>query len=368
MISSQPLQHPRSYAVVGRLYAFSFFLSIVSFDNVTYFCYNNYMDFFAGIYGNDGIKALLRSGAENGTLSHAYILEGAEGSGRRSLVRATLCTMVDDGNMQDKILRDICPDVRYIGVPEGKAQIPVDHIREIRKEAYLSANDLDFKVFVITEAHRMNEAAQNALLKLLEEPPKGVYFFLLCESGSRLLPTVLSRAILLRTEVFSEEALDAYLCEQSPKAALMKRQKGEEFAFLLKSSGGSIGKALSILNGESKLSSSIYDSVIGLMNILRNPDKAALILYEGKIPDTREGYSDFLTLLATAMRDILAYKYGAPSLLFFGSTEEVEEYAFDFSADYLARKIELCLKHIEQNEYSINLRVARLRLLEELWR
>lgn len=310
----------------------------------------------------------MRTNAQNGTLSHAYIIEGAEGSGRRSLVRATLCTMVEDSDLQDKILRDICPDIRYIGVPDGKTQILVEQIREIRKEAFLSANDLDFKVFVITEAHRMNEAAQNALLKLLEEPPKGVYFFLLCQSGSRLLPTVLSRAILLRTEAFSEKALDTYLCEQSPKAALMKRQKGEEFAFLLKNSGGSIGKALSILNGESKLSSSVYDSVRGLLNILRAPDKAALILYEGKIPDTREGYTDFLTSLSTAMRDILAYKYGARSLLFFGSTDEVEEYAFDFSADYLARKTELCLKHAEQNEYSINLRVARLRLLEELWR
>ncbi len=326
------------------------------------------MDFFAGIYGNDGIKALLRSAAENGTLSHAYIIEGAVGSGRRSLTRATLCTMVDDSDLQDKILRDICPDVRYIGVPEGKTQITVDLVRQIRAEAFLSPNDLDFKVFIITEAHRMNEAAQNALLKLLEEPPKGVYFFLICESGSRLLPTVTSRASLLRTEVFGEEALDAYLSEHSQKAALMKRQKGEEYAFLLKSSGGSIGRALSILNGESKLSSSVYNSVLGLLGILRNPDKAALILYEGKIPDTREGYADFLNELATAMRDILAHKYGAGSLLFFGSTEEVEEYAFDFSADYLARKIDVCLKHIAQNEYSINLRVARLRLLEELWR
>jgi DNA polymerase-3 subunit delta' len=214
----------------------------------------------------------------------------------------------------------------------------------------------------------MNEAAQNALLKLLEEPPKGVYFFLLCESGSRLLPTVISRGILLRTEAFTEGKIDDYLMEHSKKAELMKRQKPEEYAFLLKNSGGSIGRALSILDGESKLSSSVYDSVMGLLSILRNPDKATLLQYENKIPDTREGYGEFLENLATAMRDILAHKYGADTLSFFGTHEEAEEFAFDFSADYLARKIDICLKHIEQNEYSVNLRIARMRLFEELWR
>lgn len=333
---------------------------------ITCLCYNVPMDHFADIYGNDAAKELLRCEAERGTLSHAYIIEGEEGSGRKSLVRATLCTLAGE-EQADKISRDISPDIIFVRPPEGKVQIVVDQIRAIRGEAYYAPNELSFKAFIIEDAHRMNEAAQNALLKLLEEPPAGVYFFLLCETGNKLLPTVSSRAQTLRTQVFAEGELDEILCTLSPRASLMKRQKEDEYAYLLKASGGSIGRALSLLAGEEKLNTALYTTVCGALDVLRGSDKGALVRYEGSIPDDREGFGEFLFSLCSAFRDILVLKKGGEQLLFFKGAADAEEYSFAFSEAVLAKNIHICLKHTEQNEFSVNLRLARLRLLDELW-
>lgn len=98
-----------------------------------------------------------------------------------------------------KIFADIHPDVITVRrqlQKDGKtlrSEIVVDQIREVTKDSVVTPNEAPCKVYIFPEAETLNTSAQNAFLKLLEEPPKGVYFLLCTHNPDKLLPTVRSR-------------------------------------------------------------------------------------------------------------------------------------------------------------------------------
>lgn len=97
------------------------------------------------------------------------------------------CIKLRDGNH---------PDV-YRLAPDGESRvIKVDTVRALRDDAYLKPNEAKYKIYIISSADTMNENAQNALLKILEEPPENVFFILTCNSADAMLDTVLSRTVL----------------------------------------------------------------------------------------------------------------------------------------------------------------------------
>ncbi len=141
-------------------------------------------------------------------LSHAYLLIGPEGDDRReAAVRLTaelLCREPEApcGVCRDcrKVFAGIHPDVITVErLPGDKGQlrqaIVVDQIRQITADAVVAPNEADRKVYVIREADRMNPAAQNALLKALEDPPGRACFILCAAAADALLPTVRSRCV-----------------------------------------------------------------------------------------------------------------------------------------------------------------------------
>lgn len=94
----------------------------------------------------------------------------------------------------------IHPDITVIGNDKKQKNIKVDEIRELRNNAYIKPNEAEARVFIIKNADTMNEEAQNALLKMLEEPPETVGIILAASSRSRLLPTVRSRLSLINID------------------------------------------------------------------------------------------------------------------------------------------------------------------------
>ena len=93
----------------------------------------------------------------------------------------------------------------------------VDVVRALRNDVSVVPNDLDFKIYIVEDAHTMTEQAQNALLVMLEEPPPNVFLLLLAESADAMLVTVRSRVRLYRMELFPTEEIDAYLMQKSPE-------------------------------------------------------------------------------------------------------------------------------------------------------
>jgi DNA polymerase III subunit delta' len=160
--------------------------------------------------GVEGIAAAERLAAQvaAGQISHAWLLAGPKGAGKRSVAFALAAALVCDrgpgvgcGECSAcvRALRDRHPDVHHVE-PEGVI-IPVDVVREaVIPEAARSPFEASYKVFVIEDADRMNDAAQNALLKTLEEPHPDTVFVLVSDHEEEVLETIRSRCRTERLE------------------------------------------------------------------------------------------------------------------------------------------------------------------------
>jgi DNA polymerase-3 subunit delta' len=139
-------------------------------------------------------------------LSHAYIVVGTEEKDRNGLADRLAAAIVcrADGLRPcmccpdcRKAMRGVHPDIIYVKREDGRREFTVDRMRGLKKDAVILPNEAAKKVYVIREADTMNAMAQNAMLKLLEEPPDHTAFVLTAENISLLLPTVRSRCVTL---------------------------------------------------------------------------------------------------------------------------------------------------------------------------
>ena len=147
---------------------------------------------FSDMVGNEALRLRLARDVREKTLSHAYLLEGARGSGKHMLAlriaMALACEHREEHSSPlpcmhcascKKILDGNSPDVIWLR-REDKATVGVEGVRRIRSDVYVAPHELDAKIYIIEDAHLMTTQAQNALLLTLEEPPSYVLFLLLC--------------------------------------------------------------------------------------------------------------------------------------------------------------------------------------------
>ncbi len=188
---------------------------------------------FSGFYGNQNVKDRLTALAAAGRFPHALILEGPAGSGKRTLARLIAQWMLCTGQGErpcgacpncKKAAANGHPDLFIAAGGEGARSFHIDVIRRIREEAAILPNEGAVKVYLLENAGVMTEQAQNALLKVLEEPPKHVRFLLTCEASSQLLPTILSRAPVLSLENLPQKLAEQALCQMRPQLTQQQAQ------------------------------------------------------------------------------------------------------------------------------------------------
>jgi len=150
------------------------------------------------VVGHDEAVAMLKEAAASERVTHAWLFTGPPGIGKlhtaRVFAAALNCPAGGDGTCDTcrRILRGVHPDVHLI-FPEGD-NLLVEDVRAVREEASRTHHEAPTAVFILDEADRMTEAAANALLKVLEEPPPDVVFVLVARSAEALVGTVPSRA------------------------------------------------------------------------------------------------------------------------------------------------------------------------------
>lgn len=187
----------------------------------------------SGLSIGEGIRRRLETALSR--MSHAYIISGSAGTGAYALAEclaaAYVCT--DEGDKPcgacsgcRKVKGDIHPDVIRLNIPEGKREITVEQIRQLRASAYIRPNEAHRKVFIIENAQAMNDNAQNALLKVLEDGPGYLSFLLLVENPQQLLPTIRSRCETL--SLFSQPGEDVPRLDEA-----LQQQAGELAALLV---------------------------------------------------------------------------------------------------------------------------------------
>ena len=166
---------------------------------------------------------IIKNITESGRLPHAFIIEGGGDEAAelaKYLSAFAVCSEQDKPCTNCKncvnAFAKTHADITYV-TPESSSKsktLTIDRIRELIKDAYILPNDSDSKVYIFENADSVfSEITQNAFLKLLEEPPKGVYFILLCQSAKGLLPTIISRCSMINL------GGEAEINEEAQKAA-----------------------------------------------------------------------------------------------------------------------------------------------------
>lgn len=201
---------------------------------------------------NKRAQETLAAFVNGGRFPHALLLEGPEGSGRRTFAREIAAALFCRGehkpcgscNQCRKVLERNHPDVEYYGGDGSRRSFHIDTIRQLRQNAWLLPGEAPCRVCVLCGAENMTDQAQNALLKILEEPPEHTVFILTAENRAMLLPTILSRVQTIRLEPLTPAEILPVLRERCPD------QPGEKLEWAAETAD-TIGQALALLADES---------------------------------------------------------------------------------------------------------------------
>lgn len=201
---------------------------------------------------NKRAQETLAAFVNGGRFPHALLLEGPEGSGRRTFAREIAAALFCRGEHKPcgscsqcrKVLERNHPDVEYYGGDGSRRSFHIDTIRQLRQNAWLLPGEAPCRVCVLCGAENMTDQAQNALLKILEEPPEHTVFILTAENRAMLLPTILSRVQTIRLEPLTPAEILPVLRERCPD------QPGEKLEWAAETAD-TIGQALALLADES---------------------------------------------------------------------------------------------------------------------
>ena len=255
--------------------------------------------------GNEKVIDRLSKLMESGRFPHALIIEGEEGIGKKTLAKDIACALVCRGNDKPcgecaqckKAIGAIHPDISEY-IPAGTANsFHVDTVRNIINDAYVQPNEADYKIYILANAHCMNQNAQNALLKILEEPPKYVVFILTTNSKSALLSTVLSRSVCVSLEGVDIERAANYITSYCENVDYNTAKKTVE------TFNGNIGKAIDSLQ-DSK-TSELVDVCNKICKALATSNEYEMMTLCSVFQKDRQGVVFACDLLKSIFRDAL---------------------------------------------------------------
>lgn len=208
---------------------------------------------FDELYGQEAVVASLKNQVKNKEISHAYIFQGTRGTGKTSaakiLSRAVNCLNPIDGNPCNecenckKILSESVLDVVEMDAASNNG---VDDIRELKDKVIYPPQALKYKVYIIDEVHMLSKGAFNALLKILEEPPRHLIFILATTEIEKIPATILSRSQKFN---FKRISIDDIVDNLKRITELEGKSCDDEvFTLIAKTADGAMRDALSVLD------------------------------------------------------------------------------------------------------------------------
>ncbi len=266
------------------------------------------MSGFKGVVGHRDIIQYIQDAVEQKKVSHAYILNGQRGAGKKmlaSLFAMTLqcesgksepcnecrsCLQANSGNHPDII------SVRH----EKPGSISVDDVRtQVNGDIMIKPYSSPYKIYIIPEADLLTVQAQNALLKTIEEPPEYGIIFLLTENADSLLPTIRSRCVMLKLRNIKDKLVKKYLMEQHQ---IPDYQADLCAAF----AQGNIGRA--VMLAKSEHFNEIKEEAIQLLKYIDEMELQEIVDAIKEINKYKLEVTDYFDIITIWYRDVLLYK------------------------------------------------------------
>ena len=286
------------------------------------------MGSFKDVVGHKDIIKYIRNAVSENKVSHAYIMNGERGSGKKMLANlfaTTLqcekggpdpcnechsCKQAESGNH---------PDIIHV-THEKPNTISVEDIRtQVNNDILIKPYQGPYKIYIISEADLMTPQAQNALLKTIEEPPEYAVIFLLTENAQMLLPTITSRCVMLKLRNIKDTLIRKYLME-TMRVPDYKADMCAAFA------QGNMGRAIMLANSEHF--NEIREEAVQLLKYIDEMDLSEVMKAIKRINAYKLEINDYLDIIMILYRDVLIYK----------ATQDISKVVFKDQISYIKER------------------------------
>lgn len=283
---------------------------------------------FTEIVGHEQIKEHMQAAIRDKKPFHAYLFQGEEGVGKEALARTFAAGLQCQSESADKPCKECVscrqmesgnqPDV--IWVTREKASLGVDEIREqLCNTMDIKPFSNPYKIYLVPEAEKMTEAAQNALLKTIEEPPEYGIVILMTSNISALLPTIQSRCLTMEFRPLSTAVVESYVKEHCQVPDYQARASA---AF----AQGNLGKAMRYAKSEDFIERK--DHIISLLRHVEQMDLSEMLAVIKDLGTRKDEVRDYIDLMVLWYRDVLLFK----------ATKDINQLLFQDEASYISRE------------------------------
>ena len=283
---------------------------------------------FSEIVGHEQIKEHMQAAIRDKKPFHAYLFQGEEGVGKEALARTFAAGLQCQSESADKPCKECVscrqmesgnqPDV--IWVTREKASLGVDEIREqLCNTMDIKPFSSPYKIYLVPEAEKMTEAAQNALLKTIEEPPEYGIVILMTSNISALLPTIQSRCLTMEFRPLRTAVVESYVKEHCQVPDYQARASA---AF----ARGNLGKAMRYAKSEDFIERK--DHIISLLRHVEQMDLSEMLAVIKDLGTRKDEVRDYIDLMVLWYRDVLLFK----------ATKDINQLLFQDEASYISRE------------------------------
>ena len=263
---------------------------------------------FKDVIGHNDIIQYIQNAVSQDKVSHAYILNGERGSGKKMLADLFAMTLQCEEHTPNpcgechsckQAKSGNHPDIIHV-THEKPNTISVDDIRtQVNNDIVIKPYSSPYKIYIIPEADLLSVQAQNALLKTIEEPPAYAVIFLLTENAESLLPTIMSRCVMLKLRNIKTTLIKKYLMEQM-QIPDYQADICAEFA------QGNMGRAIMLASSEHF--NEIKEEALQLLKHINEMEISEIVSAIKKIGTYKLSINDYLDIIMIWYRDVLIYK------------------------------------------------------------
>ena len=296
---------------------------------------------FEALVGHESVKKILMSALGSDKIGHAYIFCGPRGVGRHTAAACFAKAAVGGSKNSDPDIITVSNE--WSGAVSKTNTIVAETVNEMRRDIYIKPYGGGWKFYIVPEGDTMNAASQNKLLKVFEEPPDYCTIILIAENLSRFLPTILSRATVIRFMPLPIDTVAEYMTTRFGIDADEARAKAAI-------SGGRIGAALELIDDPEpeRLRKELMD---GLLSMTENNNKN-MILFSNFLKTEKNGTDFIFSALKSLLDDLVRIKLDLKDTVNKDMEKELAELSKSVTERGAARMLDTAVKY--ERVYKIN--------------